>query len=64
MTIPLRDGLLARVRNIRHGCRQVLGIPDYEAYLAHAAARHPGMPVLSRRDHRALRHARRRLRAR
>ena len=31
-------------------CRQVFGIPDYEAYLAHAAARHPGVPVLSRRD--------------
>jgi uncharacterized short protein YbdD (DUF466 family) len=28
----------------------VFGIPDYDAYLAHAAARHPGMPVLSRRD--------------
>jgi uncharacterized short protein YbdD (DUF466 family) len=31
-------------------CRQLFGIPDYERYLAHAAARHPGAPVLSRRD--------------
>ena len=39
-----------RVRGIRQICRQMFGIPDYERYLAHAAARHPGAPVLSRRD--------------
>ena len=48
--VPPRNGLLSRVRNVRRACRQVFGIPDYEAYLAHAAARHPGLPVLSRRD--------------
>ena len=47
---PPRNELLARLRNVRQACRQVFGIPDYEAYLAHAAARHPGAPVLSRRD--------------
>jgi uncharacterized short protein YbdD (DUF466 family) len=26
----------------------VFGIPDYERYLAHAAWRHPGAPVLTR----------------
>ncbi len=31
-------------------CRQLFGIPDYERYLAHAAAHRPGAPVLSRRD--------------
>jgi uncharacterized short protein YbdD (DUF466 family) len=25
-------------------------MPDYERYLAHAAERHPGMPVLTRSD--------------
>jgi len=39
-----------RARGIRQVCRQLFGIPDYERYLAHAAARHPGAPVLSRRD--------------
>jgi uncharacterized short protein YbdD (DUF466 family) len=37
-------------RGIVQICRQLFGIPDYERYLAHAAARHPGAPVLSRRD--------------
>lgn len=39
-----------RARGIRQVCRQLFGIPDYERYLAHAAERHPGAPVLSRRD--------------
>ena len=39
-----------RARGIGQICRQLFGIPDYERYLAHAAARHPGAPVLSRRD--------------
>ena len=39
-----------RVRGVRQICRQMFGIPDYERYLAHAAARHPGAVVLSRRD--------------
>ena len=38
------------VRGIRQICRQIFGIPDYERYLAHAAARNPGAPVLSRRE--------------
>jgi uncharacterized short protein YbdD (DUF466 family) len=43
-------GLYARLREARQACRQVFGIPDYERYLAHAAATHPGEPVLSRRE--------------
>jgi len=39
-----------RANGIGQICRQLFGIPDYERYLAHAAARHPGVPVLSRRD--------------
>jgi uncharacterized short protein YbdD (DUF466 family) len=39
-----------RMRGVRQVCRQMFGIPDYERYLAHAAARHPGAPILSRRD--------------
>ena len=49
-----RGVVFERVRGIRQICRQMFGIPDYERYLAHAAARHPGALVLSRRDFCAL----------
>lgn len=42
--------LRARVRYLCSACRQVFGMPDYDRYLAHAAARHPGAPVLTRGD--------------
>jgi len=47
---PGEDGLRVRVRlrGLCSACRQVLGLPDYERYLTHAAQRHPGAPVLSR----------------
>jgi uncharacterized short protein YbdD (DUF466 family) len=35
-------------RQLRSACRQIFGIPDYERYLAHRAAHHPGEPVLTR----------------
>lgn len=43
-------GLYQRARSLCSACRQVFGIPDYERYLAHASARHPGAPVLTRGD--------------
>jgi uncharacterized short protein YbdD (DUF466 family) len=42
----LRD----RARAVRQACRQIFGIPDYERYLAHMSAEHPGEPLLSRRE--------------
>ena len=45
-----RSGLRAYARALRQGCRQVFGIPDYDRYVAHMAAQHPGDPLLSRRD--------------
>jgi uncharacterized short protein YbdD (DUF466 family) len=51
---PRPDGFLDRVRRAPGVCRQLFGIPDYERYLAHAAAKHPGAPVLSRRAYFAL----------
>jgi uncharacterized short protein YbdD (DUF466 family) len=45
-----KDAASGSARGIRQICRQLFGIPDYERYLAHAAARHPGAAVLSRRD--------------
>ncbi|MDM0035453.1 YbdD/YjiX family protein [Variovorax sp. J22P271] len=40
-----------RFRSLCSACRQVFGMPDYERYLAHAQAQHPGAPVLSRNDY-------------
>jgi uncharacterized short protein YbdD (DUF466 family) len=49
-----RSRLKERIRAARQGYRQVFGIPDYERYVAHRAAHHPGEPVLSPCDfHRA-----------
>ena len=45
-----REAVSARAHGIRQICRQLFGIPDYERYLAHATAHHPGEAVLSRRD--------------
>jgi uncharacterized short protein YbdD (DUF466 family) len=45
-----QGGLWGRTRMFCSACRQVFGIPDYERYLAHAAVRHAGGPVLSRRE--------------
>jgi uncharacterized short protein YbdD (DUF466 family) len=44
------SGIRARARSLCSACRQVFGMPDYERYLAHAAERHPGVPVLTRND--------------
>jgi uncharacterized short protein YbdD (DUF466 family) len=39
-----------RLRTIIKACRTIVGIPDYESYLEHMRARHPGAPVLSARE--------------
>lgn len=36
-----------RWRAFCSACRQVFGMPDYERYLAHAQATHPGQPVMT-----------------
>jgi uncharacterized short protein YbdD (DUF466 family) len=45
-----QGGLRERARSLRSACRQVLGIPDYERYVAHAAEHHAGAPVLTRSE--------------
>jgi len=39
------------IRALRQACRQIVGIPDHERYLAHMAEHHPGEPVLSREEY-------------
>ena len=36
------------VRRVAQTARLMVGVPDYDAYLAHCAAHHPGDPVLTR----------------
>jgi uncharacterized short protein YbdD (DUF466 family) len=36
--------------DIRRSYLQVFGIPDYQRYVAHHSARHPGEPLLSRQQ--------------
>ena len=45
-----RARLLERARSLRKAYLQVFGIPDYEGYLAHMAAKHPRDAVLSQRE--------------
>jgi uncharacterized short protein YbdD (DUF466 family) len=45
---------LERLAAIRHGfassARLMCGVPDYEVYVAHRKASHPGEPVMSYED--------------
>jgi uncharacterized short protein YbdD (DUF466 family) len=37
-------------RRVAAVLRRIIGVPDYEAYLAHVRAHHPGQEPLSERD--------------
>ena len=39
---------LLRVAEIAVGVRRIIGVPDYEAYLAHVCAHHPGDEPITR----------------
>jgi uncharacterized short protein YbdD (DUF466 family) len=45
---PDVGGLVARVLA---GLRRVSGMPDYQAFVEHHRAHHPGQPVPSERDY-------------
>jgi len=48
------DRPATRWQAFRQGCRQMFGIPDFDRYLAHMRATHPGAPVLSEREFHAM----------
>jgi uncharacterized short protein YbdD (DUF466 family) len=48
--IQVRSLLIETAGQVRRAYLQIFGIPDYERYLAHAAAHHPDEAPLSRRD--------------
>ena len=35
---------------VRDAYHKIFGVPDYETYIAHMKARHPGKPVLAQRE--------------
>lgn len=41
----------AAAGELRRGWLRAIGAPDYQAYLAHHAARHPGTAPLSEKDY-------------
>ena len=46
-------------QRIRETASLMIGLPDYERYVAHVHARHPGRPVMTRAEFVAERTARR-----
>ena len=43
----LKDWLRAGARKLAQSARLAVGVPDYEAYVAHRRAHHPREPVMS-----------------
>lgn len=37
-------------RHLGHAARMLVGIPDYETYVAHMQLRHPDQPVMSYKE--------------
>jgi len=46
-----RRGGEAEGRGLLAAVRRVLGMPDYQAYLAHLQAHHPGCPMPTEREY-------------
>jgi len=42
------NGLRERLARAADIVRRIVGVPDYNRYLAHMSARHPGVPTMSR----------------
>ena len=50
MRATLRAGRPSLFRRVGKVLRRVIGVPDYEAYLAHLASRHPGERAMTRAE--------------
>jgi uncharacterized short protein YbdD (DUF466 family) len=51
LTPPLRAGVIAgALGRAAAVIRRIIGVPDYEGYLAHHRAHHPGEEPLGERD--------------
>ena len=47
MTPRLRETLTTCRKRLREGARLMIGVPDYDTYVAHMHEAHPGQPVLT-----------------
>jgi len=54
MPMQVQEQKAVRWRAFCSACRQVFGMPDYDRYLAHAEATHPGQPVMTREAYAAF----------
>jgi uncharacterized short protein YbdD (DUF466 family) len=43
-------GARARVERVAKVIRRIIGVPDYDAYLAHVNSHHPGCTPMSREE--------------
>jgi uncharacterized short protein YbdD (DUF466 family) len=56
----MHEGSLSLLwRRVRETANLMVGLPDYERYVAHNRTRHPGKPVMSRAEFVAERTTRR-----
>ena len=46
-TMTLTDRLALCRRRLREGARLMIGVPDYDTYVAHMRDSHPGRPVMT-----------------
>lgn len=46
-TMTLTDRLALCRRRLREGARLMIGVPDYDTYVAHMRDSHPGQPVMT-----------------
>ncbi len=53
------EGFRRLLRRVVETTHLMVGLPDYQRYVAHRRARHPGAPVMSRPEFVAERMARR-----
>ena len=47
MTTGLMTTLASCRKRLREGARLMIGVPDYDTYVAHMREAHPGQPVMS-----------------
>ena len=47
MTPRLRETFTTCRKRLREGARLMIGVPDYDTYVAHKHEAHPGQPVMT-----------------
>ena len=50
MAAPVSQPVIARLMAVARVVRRIIGVPDYEVYVAHAACCHPEQPPMTRAE--------------